>query len=101
MNRSKLIDRLTACLPDIPRRDVDQSVRLLVDQVFSTLVAGGRCEVRGFGTFSIHTCKARIGRNPKTGDSIALPEKHKAHFKPGKLLREEVNLGRLKNPIKT
>lgn len=94
MNRSDLIHGMAKHLPDIPQRDVEQATKLLFDQLSSTLVTGGRCEIRGFGTFSLHTRKARIGRNPKTGESVALPEKRKLHFKPGRPLREKVNLGR-------
>ena len=99
MNRSELMCAMAARLPNIPERDVDQAVRLLLDQLSSTLISGGRCEIRGFGVFSPHTLNARIGRNPKTSEPVALPEKRTLHFKPGKQLREVVNLGKTAFPI--
>lgn len=97
MNKAELIHCIAARLPEIPRRDVDQSVKLLFDQLSSTLVVGGRCEIRGFGTFSTRTRPARIGRNPKTGKRLSLPKKRALHFKPGKLLKEKVNRNQAKN----
>lgn len=99
MNKSEFTQSIAACLPDIPKRDVDKAVRLLLDQLSSTLVSGGRCEIRGFGTFSLHTRKARMARNPKTGGPVTLPEKRMPHFKPGRLLRERVNLGKTEESI--
>ena len=63
------------------------------------LTRGGRCEIRGFGVFSIHTRKARMARNPETGEPVSVPEVRIPHFKPGKLLKERVNLGRPKHLI--
>ncbi|OZO45671.1 integration host factor subunit beta, partial [Pseudomonas fluorescens] len=56
-----------------------------------TLADGERIEIRGFGSFSLHYRAPRVGRNPKTGESVSLPAKHVPHFKPGKELREQVN----------
>lgn len=92
MNRSELIHSISERLPEIPEQDVEQAIKALLEQLSSSLVEGGRCEIRGFGTFSIHIRSARIGRNPKTGKPVALPEKRTPHFKPGKLLRDVVNL---------
>jgi len=58
------------------------------------LATGGRIEIRGFGSFSLHYRPPRMGRNPKTGEPVALPAKYVPHFKPGKDLRERVNAGR-------
>ncbi|MEO5596739.1 MAG: integration host factor subunit beta [Lysobacteraceae bacterium] len=71
--------------------DVDLAVKTLLELMSDALAHGERIEVRGFGSFSLHFRPARIGRNPKTGDSVALPGKHVPHFKPGKELRECVN----------
>lgn len=65
----------------------------------NSLASGERIEIRGFGSFSLHFRPPRIGRNPKTGEAVALSGKHVPHFKPGKDLRERVNMGR-DNPIK-
>ncbi len=99
MNRSDLINNLASRLPDMPAPDIDQSVRLLLELMSSTLAAGDRCEIRGFGAFSVNTRKARMGRNPKTGEQVPLPEKRMPHFKPGKLLREKVMLSQGDTPI--
>jgi len=56
------------------------------------MAEGGRVEIRGFGSFSVHHRPARHGRNPKTGESVEIPPKYVSHFKPGKELRERVNL---------
>lgn len=90
MNKSDLIHRLSIHLGDIPEKDIDQATRALLDLIASNLEKGGRCEVRGFGSFSLHTRKAGVRRNPKSGESVPVPEKHVPHFKPGKLLRETV-----------
>ena len=59
------------------------------------LARGERIEIRGFGSFSLHYRAPRIGRNPKTGEQVALAGKYVPHFKPGKELRERVNEGLL------
>lgn len=93
MTKSELILKLSTHLHDLPEKDIDQATRLLLDLIASTLEKGGRCEVRGFGTFSLNIRKAGIRRNPKTGESVHVPEKHTPHFKPGKLLREKIVSG--------
>lgn len=70
---------------------MDLAVRTIIEQMSSALASGERIEVRGFGSFSLHFRPPRMGRNPKTGESVALPGKHVPHFKPGKELRERVN----------
>ena len=99
MKRSDLIENLVFCLPEMPSSDVDQSARLLLDLISSTLAAGNRCEIRGFGTFALHVRKARAGRNPQTGEKVLTPEKRMPHFKPGKLLREQVAQSQANTPI--
>lgn len=99
MNKSDIILNLSRRLPDIRIDDADQAVNLLLDLLSSRLSAGGRAEIRGFGSFSLHERKARMGRNPRTGDAVVLPERFSPHFKPGKELRERVNLSRLHTPL--
>ena len=99
MNKSDLTRNLASRLPEIPAPDIDHSVKRLFDLMSSTLAAGNRCEIRGFGTLSVHVRKARLARNPKTGESITVSEKRMPHFKPGKLLREQVMLSRDSTPI--
>jgi integration host factor subunit beta len=66
-------------------------VRHIVERMSNALATGERIEVRGFGSFSLHYRPPRVGRNPKTGDAVALAGKHVPHFKPGKELRDRVN----------
>lgn len=92
MTKSELILKLSRHFYDLPEKDIDQAMRSLLGLIASTLEKGGRCEVRGFGTFSLNTRKAGIRRNPRTGESVHVPEKHIPHFKPGKFLREKIAL---------
>ena len=99
MNKSDIIRRLSYRLPDLHIVDVDQAVDLLLEHLTQHLEAGNRCEVRGFGSFSLHTRAACVARNPRTGEKIALPARHAVHFKPGKDVRERVNQSRENTPI--
>lgn len=91
MTKSELIAQLAAKQPQLDYRDVELAVKELIDRLSTALSAGQRIEVRGFGSFSLHYRPPRIGRNPKTGDSVQVPDKHVPHFKPGKELRERVD----------
>ncbi|MBY6205724.1 integration host factor subunit beta [Halomonas denitrificans] len=91
MTKSELIDKLAADQKHLSHADVDLAVRSIIDQMSATLASGDRIEIRGFGSFSLHFRPPRMGRNPKTGEAVALPGKHVPHFKPGKELRERVN----------
>ena len=91
MTKSELIELLARRQPHLKADDVDMSVKSLLQMMGSALAVGERIEVRGFGSFSLHYRPPRTGRNPKTGDAVALPGKHVPHFKPGKELRERVN----------
>lgn len=90
MTKSELIELLARCQPHLKADDVDLSVKALLQMMGTALAEGDRIEVRGFGSFSLHYRPPRTGRNPKTGDAVALPGKHVPHFKPGKELRERV-----------
>ena len=91
MTRSDLVEILSARFPQLAHRDAELSVKTILDALAQALDDGHRVEIRGFGSFSLHYRPPRMGRNPKTGDSVALPGKHVPHFKPGKELRERVN----------
>ena len=93
MTKSELIARLAQEQQHLRHADVDLAVRMILDSMSQSLADGRRVEIRGFGSFSLHYRAPRIGRNPKTGDSVALPAKYVPHFKPGKQLRERVNAG--------
>ena len=91
MTKSELIAALAEQQPQLEYKDVELAVKELMEQMSLSLAAGERIEVRGFGSFSLHYRPARVGRNPKTGASVHVPEKYVPHFKPGKELRERVN----------
>lgn len=91
MTKSDLIDCLAMKQKHLASNDVELAVKSVLEQMSHSLANGERIEIRGFGSFSLHYRPARMGRNPKTGDSVALPGKHVPHFKPGKELRERVN----------
>ena len=90
MTKSDLIARLAERFPQLVAKDADLAVKMILDAMSDALAKGDRIEIRGFGSFSLHYRPPRTGRNPKTGDAVALPGKHVPHFKPGKELRERV-----------
>ena len=93
MTKSELIETLAQKQSHLAYKDVELSVKTLLEQMSQALATGERIEIRGFGSFSLHYRPPRIGRNPKTGESVSLPGKNVPHFKPGKELRERVNPG--------
>ena len=95
MTKSELIEKITAVQTQLSSKDVELAVKMMLDNMAEALAAGERIEIRGFGSFSLHYRAARLGRNPKTGEKVELEGKYVPHFKPGKELRERVNLGLL------
>jgi len=91
MTKSELIEILSQRQAHLKSDDVDLAVKALLEMMGGALSAGDRIEIRGFGSFSLHYRPPRLGRNPKSGESVALPGKHVPHFKPGKELRERVS----------
>ena len=91
MTKSELIEILARRQSHLKAEDVDLAVKSLLEMMGGALASGERIEIRGFGSFSLHYRPPRLGRNPKTGHSVALPGKHVPHFKPGKELREKVS----------
>ncbi len=91
MTKSELIELLAEQQPHLSQGDVELAVRTIIEQLSGALADGERIEIRGFGSFCLHYRAPRMGRNPKTGEAVALPGKHVPHFKPGKELRERVN----------
>ena len=91
MTKSELIEILAQRQRHLKTEDVELAVKTLLEMMSASLASGVRIEVRGFGSFSLHYRPPRTGRNPKTGDAVALAGKHVPHFKPGKELRERVN----------
>lgn len=91
MTKSELIARLAERYPQLVAKDADFAVKTLLDAMSDALVAGQRIEIRGFGSFATNTRPPRIGRNPKSGETVVVPGKRVPHFKAGKELRERVD----------
>ncbi|OLF71430.1 integration host factor subunit beta [Maricaulis sp. W15] len=98
MIKSELIDKLAEANPHLYHRDVERVVNTILDGVTDALAEGDRVELRGFGAFSVRHRPSRVGRNPRTGESVAVKEKHVPFFKTGKELRERVDASRESNP---
>lgn len=91
ITRSELVDMLASKFPQLLPKDVELVVKTLLDAMTQALVDGKRIELRGVGSFVLHHRPARVGRNPKSGEQVMIPEKKVPHFKPGKELRERVD----------
>jgi integration host factor subunit beta len=91
VTKSELIDVLAKQQSHFALKDVELTIKCIIEQMNQALSAGERIEIRGFGSFSLRLRPPRMGRNPKTGESVALAKKHVPHFKPGKELRDRVN----------
>lgn len=91
MTKSELIQRLAERNPHLYQRDVERIVSTVFDEIAAALSRGDRVELRGFGAFSVKRRGARMGRNPRTGESVHVGEKHIPFFKTGKELRERLN----------
>ena len=91
MIRSELIAKIAEENPHLFQRDVEKIVNTIFDEIIEAMARGDRVELRGFGAFSVKKRDARTGRNPRTGDSVDVDEKHVPFFKTGKLLRDRLN----------
>ncbi len=91
MTKSELVQRLAEANPHLYQRDVEVIVTAIFDEIATALARGDRVELRGFGAFSVKRRDARTGRNPRTGDSVQVAEKHIPFFKTGKQLRDRLN----------
>jgi len=91
MIRSELIQKIVDENPHLYQRDVERIVNTIFDEVTSAMSRGDRVELRGFGAFSVKQRDARVGRNPRTGETVSVDEKHVPFFKTGKLLRDRLN----------
>lgn len=94
MTKSELIARLAARFPQLVAKDADFAVKMMLDAMSEALAKGDRIEIRGFGSFALNYRPPRVGRNPKSGDKVSVPEKWVPHFKAGKELRERVDVAR-------
>lgn len=91
MTKSELILRLAETNPHLYQRDVERIVTTIFGEIADALARGDRVELRGFGAFSVRSRPARAGRNPRTGETVAVKAKHVPFFKSGKELRERLN----------
>ncbi len=92
--KSQLIAEISQKLPHLPEKDIALAINTLVEQMSEILKQGGRIEIRGFGSFSLHYRPPRRAHNPKTGEKLMTEPKYAVHFKPGKELRERINSSR-------
>jgi len=95
VTKSDVIENLTALQLHLSPRDVEFSVNTILDCMSRSLANGERVEIRGFGSIALRYRAPRSGRNPKSGQTVAVPGKYVPHFKPGRMLRERVNRGLL------
>jgi integration host factor subunit beta len=91
MTKSELIERIALKQTQLSGKDIELAVKAILSYMSEVLAEGGRIEIRGFGSFSLHYRAPRVGRNPKTGEPVQLSGKYVPHFKPGKELRDRVN----------
>jgi integration host factor subunit beta len=91
MTKSELVQKLSEANPHLYQRDVEVIVTAIFEEIAAALARGDRVELRGFGAFSVKRRDARLGRNPRTGDSVRVAEKHIPFFKTGKQLRDRLN----------
>lgn len=93
MIRSELVEKIAEENPHLYHRDVERIVATIFNEIIDAMANGNRVELRGFGAFSVKKRDARVGRNPRTGDSVSVEEKYVPFFKTGKLLRDRLNGG--------
>ncbi len=91
MTKSELIARLAERFPQLVAKDAELAVKVILDAMTEALARGDRIEIRGFGSFSLNHRPPRVGRNPRSGERVDVPEKWVPHFKAGKELRERVD----------
>ena len=92
INKKDLIEIIAKEQDQLPYRDIELSVKTIIESMVNSLKKGQRIEIRGFGSFSLRYRKPRVGRNPKSGQSVNIEERYVPHFKPGKNLKERVKL---------
>lgn len=92
MIRSELVQMLAADNPGLSIKEIDRIVTIFFDEISQRLADGGRVELRGFGAFSTRARDARTGRNPRTGETVAVDAKRVPYFKPGKEMRQRLNV---------
>ena len=91
MNKKDLIELISREQDQLPQRDIELAIKTIINSMLTSLSSGKRIEIRGFGSFSLNYRPPRLGRNPKTGSKVEVPEKYVPHFKAGKELRDRVD----------
>jgi integration host factor subunit beta len=91
MTKSELVMRISERNPHLYQRDVERIVSTIFEEITGALTRGDRVELRGFGAFSVKGRNARVGRNPRTGETVQVARKSVPYFKAGKELRERMN----------
>jgi integration host factor subunit beta len=91
VTKSDLIAKLVKHYPRLSPKDVQIVVKTILEAMIASLVNGQRIELRGFGSFELNHRPPRTGRNPKSGQTVQVPEKYRPHFKAGKELRDRVD----------
>lgn len=99
MTKSELIDRLAQRFPQLVARDAEDVVKVILGAMTDALTQGNRIEIRGFGSFSPNYRPPRVGRNPKSGETVHVPGKYVPHFKSGKELRARVDVAPMVAPV--
>src|SRR4028119_1289352 len=99
MIRSELVHKLCGDFPDLTQREVESVVSAIFDTITEQLAQGGRVELRGFGAFSTRGRDARVGRHPRSGASVEVDAKRVPYFKPGKEMRERLNLSEMTEEV--
>ena len=94
MTKSEFIELVASKQTHLPLKDVELAVKHILEVMSDTLAKGDRIEIRGFGSFALHYRPPRMGRNPKTGEPVSLSGRYVPHFKPGKDLRDRVNMSK-------
>ena len=90
INKKELIEIIANEQEQLPYKDIELAIKTIIESMINSLKKGKRIEIRGFGSFSLRYRKSRIGRNPKSGESVNIDERYVPHFKPGKDLKERV-----------
>ena len=93
INKKELIELISREQDQLPQRDIELAIKTIINSMLNSLTSGKRLEIRGFGSFSLRYRKSRIGRNPKSGQSVEIKERYVPHFKPGKNLKLKVKEG--------
>ncbi len=91
MLKSELISAIAGANPELMQKDAERVVTMIFEEIASVLAEGGRVELRGFGVFAVKQRAARVGRNPRNGETVSVPEKHVPYFRCGREMHRRLN----------